>query len=138
MQLASKVRGSVNRFQTLGHLGTGDRILEGHRIVTDVAALANITSAAGLPEVRIDHTTQETVEDRVGARCLRRIGYYRTQVEVNDNSATPRGRTLESRAYDAGQLPELCLVLAEEINETPLIDRDDARFLGRPVLIIVS
>ena len=130
VQSPAQMGNGVEHLQAQGHLGSGDRVLEGPGVMVGKALALEVTLLAGLPVFLLRHAGNEPLQNR--RLAFLGFGDHRPQVEVDDRDAALRSGSGQALLDLLGEQRELLFVLKEEIDQPPLVDGDQAGLILGP------
>src|SRR6202042_1483652 len=104
-------------------------VLDRLRVVEGVATIFQVAGMARLPELLVRHALHEAFE--YGAVEALRVGDDAAQIEVHDGYPLRRLAGAEAILNEGDERGEVGAVSLEEVDESPLVDGNEARLLRR-------
>src|SRR5215471_23138 len=136
MQAAPEVCERVKGLESLQHTRPCGWILKGADIVVYIALVLQVTRKARCPEGLACHALDQPLKN--GVPLTNRIRNDATPIEIDDSNAHLWDTRSESTPHDVCETRELCGPRCNEVNKSPLVDRNQARFVVRPLCRVCS
>ncbi len=126
----------VEHFQSLYHLGSSNRILEGSGIVIGVALALDVALLTGLPVFLPRHTADQSFQD--GGLTFFYLGNHGAKIKINHRDTIFWRGSRQPLLDLPGKQRKLVFVLKKEIDQATFVNGNQTGFILRPACVVIT